>query len=193
MDKLQISFQMKKIILLFVCCFFPVAFCLSQDFNPPVPKPEKEKKPFWSWDKVYGGGGVGLWFGGRSTFVNLSPQVGYKITEKYSAGLGITYIYIQDRNYIPPISLNIYGGNIFNRYLLTDFLFAHAEYEILNGNWELTDRRFNLSNVWVGGGLRQHAGNSSINILGLWNLNENIYSKAYFPSPQIRIGFSIGL
>ncbi len=186
---------MKKIFFTTFFLSLISIFISAQDFGTPAPapKPKQEPKPFPDWNKVYFGGGVGLWFGNRSSFVNLSPIVGYKITEKYSAGFGITYIYIQDRNYIPPITLNAYGGNIFNRYLLTNFLFAHAEYEILNGNWKLTDQRFNLENVWVGGGLRQHAGNSSIMIYALWNVNETIYSRAYFPSPQIRMGIGIGL
>lgn len=185
---------MKKIILPSICFLFWAAFSFSQDFNPPAPKKENEKKPFWSWDRVYGGGGLGLWVGNRTTFVNIAPQVGYKITEKYSAGIGITYTYIQDRFYSPPFSLNIYGGSIFNRFIITDFLFAHGEYEILNGPWAFTsDRRFNLYNVWLGGGLRQRMGNSSLNLMGLWNMNETLYSRAYFPSPQIRIGVNIGI
>lgn len=185
---------MKRHILIFVYCLLCTVYCFSQDFTPPAPpKPKKEKTPFPDRDKVYFGGGLGLWFGTRTSFVNLSPIVGYRVTEKYSAGVGITYINIQDRSYAPPITLNAFGGNIFNRFLLTDFLFAHAEYEILNGNWTLTERRFNLENIWVGGGLRQHAGGSSLMIYALWNLNETLYSKAYFPSPQIRVGLGIGL
>jgi len=181
-------------LLPFAFCLLPSAFCHSQDFNPPEPEKENEKKPFWSWDRVYGGGGLGFWANSRSTFVNIAPQVGYKITKKYSAGIGITYTFIQDRTFSPPLSINIYGGSIFNRYLFTDFLFVHAEYEILNGPWDFFyDRRFTLYNVWLGGGLRQRIGNSSLNLMGLWNMNENIYSRAYFPSPQIRIGVNIGI
>jgi hypothetical protein len=187
--------RIRHVIFYLLIGGLPTAACFSQDFNPPEPKKEKEKKPFWSWDKVYGGGGIGLSFGNRITFINLSPQVGYKITEKYSAGFGITYIYVQDRGFTPAYSLNIFGGNIFNRYLITNFLFAHAEYEIINGPWNLpySNKRFNLYNVWLGGGLRQSAGHSSLNIVALWNLNETFYSRMYFPSPQIRIGINIGI
>ncbi len=181
--------EVKKIILHIAYCLLllPTA-AFSQDFNPPVPKPEKEKKPFWSWDKVYGGGGIGLQFG-NITLVNVAPDIGYKITERYSAGIGIRYIYFADRfnNY----KLNIYGGSIFNRLIVTDFLFAHAEYEILNGPWPGSQKRSNLHNVWVGGGLRQVVGNSSLNIMALWNLNDEPFNP--FPNPQIRMGISIGL
>jgi hypothetical protein len=168
-------------------------YCLSQDFNPPAPKKEspteKPKEPFWSWSRVYGGGGIGMQFG-SITLVNIAPDIGYRITDRYSAGVGIRYIYFADRNY--NYALNIYGASIFNRFIITDFLFAHGEYELLNGPWDpFSARRFNLNNVWVGGGLRQHVGNSSLNIMALWNLNDEKYNP--FPSPQIRMGFSIGL
>ena len=191
MDKLQIGFRMKKIYLLFVYCLLPAVYCISQDFNPPVPKPEKEKKPFWSWDRVYGGGEIGLQFG-SVTLVNVAPDIGYKITDRYSAGIGIRYIYFADRRYSPPSELSIYGGSIFNRFIVTDFLFLHGEYEVLNGPWIPYDpKRFNLNNVWVGGGLRQVVGNSSLNIMVLWNLNQEDFNP--FPNPQIRMGISIGL
>lgn len=182
----------EKILIVGICMAFYVDG-ISQDFTHPKEKKRKEKTPFLSWDKVYGGGGLGFWSSNRITYFNFSPQIGYRITNHYSAGFGITYIYVSDRNYVPAYSLNIYGGSIFNRYLITHFLFFHAEYEVINGPWDLyRNRRFNLHNVWAGGGLRQAAGKSSINIYALWNLNENDYSNYYFPSPQIRIGLGIG-
>ncbi|MEK6614649.1 MAG: hypothetical protein AABZ32_00830 [Bacteroidota bacterium] len=180
---------MKKHILIFVYCLLLLpTSAFSQDFTPA--KSQKEKKHFWSWDKVYGGGGIGLQFG-TFTLVNVAPDIGYKITERYSAGIGIRYIYLADR-IPPPYTLNIYGGSIFNRFIVTDFFFLHGEYEMLNGPWKNphSSKRFNLNNVWVGGGLRQAAGNSSLNIMALWNLNDEPFNP--FPNPQIRVGISIG-
>jgi hypothetical protein len=44
-------------------------------------------------DKLYFGGGLG--FSGNSSWVtfSISPIVGYKITERLSAGVGISYQY----------------------------------------------------------------------------------------------------
>jgi long-subunit fatty acid transport protein len=186
---------MKRLVLFFACCLLPTAYCLSQDFTPPklVDAP-KEKPPFWSWDRVYGGGGLGLQFG-TVTLINVAPIIGYKITERYSVGVGIEYMYFayKPSSNFPTYSQNIYGGNIFNRFFITNSIFAHVEYETLNSNWNTyyPDRRFFIDNFWVGGGLRQRAGNASLNIMALWNLNENIYSP--FPNPQIRMGVSFGL
>ena len=185
---------MKKWLLI-AYCLLPIAYCLSQDFNPPAPAPQKPgKEPFWSWDKVYGGGGLGLQFG-QVTFINIAPVVGYKFTPRYSAGIGIEYIYFgyKPAPSLPTYSQNIYGGNVFNRFLVTDFLFLHAEYEVLNSNWDtyFADKRFWIENYWVGGGLRQQVGNSSMYLMVLKNLADNKYSP--FPDPQIRIGINLGI
>ncbi|TAL62531.1 MAG: hypothetical protein EPN85_02510 [Bacteroidetes bacterium] len=180
---------MKQLSVIFVYCLLFTVYCFSQDFNPPKPKKENEKKPFWSWDRVYMGGGLGMQFG-SVTLINVAPDIGYKITERYSAGVGIRYMYFSDRRYTPPFELNIYGGSIFNRFIVTDFFFLHGEYEVLNGPWnQYRAKRFNIINVWVGGGLRQVAGNASLNITALWNLND----EGYLPNPQIRMGISVGL
>jgi len=195
---------MKKIapILFFVFLFSQFASVFSQDFNAPVPKPKKEKTSFPDMDKVYVGGGIGFSFTQYEVLVDLSPAIGYKITDKFSVGIGIVYNYYRNSYFKPqpPLILHIYGGTIFSRYLITDYLFAHAEYQSLNGPWKLLngctlptcDQRFFIHNVWVGGGMRQQMGeNSSLMVSALWNVNESIYS--YPLSPQIRIGFNIGL
>lgn len=184
--------KMRKCIFIFVYCLLFTAYCFSQDFTPPVPK--QEKKSFWSWDRVYTGGGLGLQFG-TVTFINAAPIIGYKITERYSAGIGLEYIYFgyKPSQNSPTYSQNIYGGNIFNRLFVTDFLFLHAEYEALNSNWDyrFPTTRFIIENYWVGGGLRQRSGNASFFIMVLKNLNDNPYSP--FPNPQIRMGITVGI
>ncbi len=169
-----------------------VATCSSFTFAQNTPLPSKDKKNFW--DRVYTGGGLGLNFG-AVTFVNVSPIIGYRVTEKYSAGIGLTYIYYNDKRYVPALTDNIYGGSIFNRLLLFDFLIAHAELEIINGHFDYPfDDRITFYNVWAGGGIRQSLGGRSyFYLLALWNLNPEGLADYYFPSPQIRGGVAVGL
>lgn len=167
--------------------------CFSQDFTPPAKTPMPAQKPFWDWSKVYFGGGLGGGFTSFEAAFNISPIMGYRFTERFSAGIGLTYNYYENRLYKPTYKVNIYGGSIFAQQIITNFLFAHAEYEALNGPWVYpTNRRFFIHNVWVGGGLRQTAGsNAAMMITVLWNLNQSIYS--YPLSPQIRIGVTVGM
>jgi len=149
------------------------------------------------WDRFYTGGGIGLQFGSQ-TFVNISPLIGYRLTEKFSAGVSVTYLYykFKAQNPIYTYSSNTYGGSVFARYLILENLFAHTEYELLR-----LEARDNVSrllgtrdvvSVLVGGGYRQMLGErSSINLMLLYNLNESTYSP--YQNPIIRLSFGIGI
>jgi hypothetical protein len=140
-------------------------------------------------DRLFYGGNFGLMFG-TITYVELSPLVGYRITERLSAGPGISYIYLQDNMY--NLSTSIYGGRLFTRYNITDYLFGHGEYEVLNrDSFNPLEGRVNVTNLLLGGGYRQRLGeNSFLSIMGLWNFNESAYS--IYRNPIIRMGFSAG-
>ncbi len=149
------------------------------------------------WDRVYTGGGIGLQFGSQ-TFVNISPLVGYRLTEKLSVGLSATYIYYRYKNPNPAFSYssNIYGGSVFSRYLIFENLFAHVEYEVLRLEARDNVSRLlgtkDVTSILVGGGYRQMLGDrSSINLILLYNLNETTYSP--YQNPIIRISFGIGI
>lgn len=149
-------------------------------------------------DKVYFGGNFGLQFGDQ-TLIDINPLVGYRLTEKLSVGLTVTYIYLRVKdpyNYYPTYSTNIYGGSVFTRYFLLENIFGHVEGEVLN--LEAPDyvrQRFVRKNVfgfYVGGGYRQPMGErSSLNILLLYNLNQDRFSP--YQNPIIRIGFGFGI
>jgi hypothetical protein len=81
------------------------------------------------------------------------------------------------------------------RYFFTDYLFAHAEYEILN--LEAYDfyptRRVNVESLLVGGGYFQRidGSNSGIFVMLLYNLTESLYTP--YSNPIVRIGVNLGL
>lgn len=140
-------------------------------------------------DRLFYGGNFGLMFG-TVTYIELSPLIGYRITDRLSAGPGISYIYMQDNRY--DLSTSIYGGRLFARYNFTDYLFGHGEYEVLNLETPYSlNGRTNLTSIFVGGGYRQRLGsNSFLSIMGLWNINDSEYS--IYRNPIIRMGFSTG-
>ena len=144
----------------------------------------------WHFDKskIFTGGNIGLQFG-SSTFVDFSPLIGYRFTDKIHGGFGITYRYFKDNYY--NYTSDMYGGRVFARYYIIPNLFAHTEMERLNLEW--SDRnRHNVNSIFVGGGYSQNMGGRlTANILVLWNINESVYSP--YNNPIFRAGIGIGL
>lgn len=153
-------------------------------------------------DRFFFGGSLGLQFG-SSTYIDVSPLVGFKVTEKLHAGLGLTYIYykVKDSYYNYEYETSSYGGRVFGRYYILQNLFGHVEFEILNmevpaevggtgsGNFDYV--RDNITSLMVGGGYAQPIGsNAALTLMILWNLTEEQYSP--YQNPIFRVGFSAG-
>ncbi len=144
-------------------------------------------------DRIILGGNFGIQFG-SITLIDVSPQVGYRITERFIAGVGATYQYYDDNYY--HYSTNIFGGRAFLRYFVFRNFFAHAEYELLNYEpyyiSPFESGRVNVNSYLIGGGYAQQiGGNSFMGFEILWNLNETAYTL--YNNPIIRVGFGIGL
>lgn len=143
------------------------------------------------WDRMYFGGGGTLQFG-DITIIGASPIVGYMITNRLSAGVGVTYQYINYR--FIDWSTNTYGGRVFTRYNITPAIFAMGEYESLN--MELHGRNTDLPRVWVdrlllGGGYFQPFGRRGGVNIGL--MYDFLYMQGSSPyrSPWVyRFGFT---
>lgn len=171
-----------------LCAFGLSIFAQSEE------KPPKKKRDFWS--RVYIGGDISANFG-TVTLIGASPLIGYRITERWSAGIGGTYLYFaQNIDGFGRYSTSIYGGNVFSRYLITDQIFAQSEYHILNLEaYDFVSNSLGRKNIpiwYVGGGYRQQiGGNSFIMIMVLLDLIDDINSP--YSNPQIRGGISVGL
>ncbi len=149
------------------------------------------------------GGNFGASFG-RASFVDISPMVGYRITDKWQAGIGATYNYLgwryESNGVVYRERYSLYGGRGFSQFNILPQFFAHAEYEILN----VPDFRapFNpnaratVYTPLVGGGFRSQVGSRSfVNITALYNLNfeqnRQIFPYRYFSPLVLRFGFSL--
>ena len=178
--------KQKLSILFFLLCLIVNA---QHDY-----KAQKSQRPKWfDKEKVFVGGNMGLQFG-RVTFVDVSPLVGYRVTERFSAGIGFTYQYYKYNDKIYSFETNVYGGRVFGRYFFTDNFFAHSEYEVLNLEaFDLTPpQRVNVESLLVGGGLMQRFGsNSGITAMILYNFTESYYTP--YRNPIIRVGMVFGL
>ena len=146
------------------------------------------------------GGMLGGSFSSGGGSFEVSPLVGYKITEDFHVGSRLTYIY-SSYNYGAPIGkqkFHDYGGSLFARHRFLKMLFAHVEYEVLRIQYpvyygtELHIENHVINSLFVGGGLiQQMGGRGFATIAILYNILETEYSP--YSNPVIRIGFGIGL
>jgi hypothetical protein len=120
--------MLKKIIL--VAMLLAGSFCsFAQEEEAPTPLfGDKKIRPLWM-ERIRYGGNVWLNFFGQFN-IELSPMVGYELTNsgKTVAGVGAVYTLMgtwQNRN-------SAYGTRLFMRQSLFRGVFAHAEYEFLN-------------------------------------------------------------
>lgn len=187
---------MKKII------FIILFWSLLPFFSMAAPSEDEEDvKDLPVRERIFVGGYIGLQFG-TITSINISPTIGYRITNRLSAGLGGTYQYYRDRGWLITsdfaYSTHIFGGSLFTRYFIIPQVFAHVEMEALNLDTridimqEAQQGRFWEQNYFVGGGYRQSLGpRTFLNLMLLYNLNQN--SVIHYQNPVFRFGLDVRL
>ena len=151
-------------------------------------------------DKIYFGGGFGFSFGTVVTAISASPLVGYKITDSFSAGIGLTYQYIKYKN--PDAQFNNFGGSLFSRYQFTDKYFSHIEFERLSFEYptgfltpdgDIESRRSTNNAFFVGGGYREAISRSaSFSLTVLYDLLYDEELSPYASPLSIRAGVAVG-
>lgn len=188
------------LILLSFFCF------LSPENSSAQSESSREKSRFT--DKLVYGGSFGLQFGSL-TLIDLSPVIGYRVTEKFETGVGFTYKYYKYKDYWYDyttgqsfdLKSNITGGSVYARYHILENVFAHAEFEQLRYRYtnyyssgagiEKDKLVADISSVLIGGGYRQRISqNSYFYIMGLWNLTEDAMSP--YNNPVLRMGVILG-
>lgn len=145
-------------------------------------------------ERIFFGGNMGLQFGGQ-TYVNLSPNMGYRLNNIVSVGVGVSYIYQK----VFTFSRTHYGGNVFARANITDQIFGMAQYERIsveqpiNVNSINDRRRVGLSSMLVGGGIQQPLGGNAVaSFTVLYNLSYKEGGNDLYNSPIV-IGGGITL
>lgn len=92
-------------------------------------------------NKIIFGGGLALGFGNNSLVLGASPIIGYRITDRFSAGVGVGYLYARINEevvlYDPtipgprayPYKSSLFYPSVWTRFLITQNIFLHAEFE----------------------------------------------------------------
>jgi len=142
------------------------------------------------------GGNVGLAFG-DVRYVEVSPLVGYAVTEKLHAGAALTYRYRKDTRFLDDISTSDYGGSLFLRYRVTRPIFLQAEYEYLDYEFVRFDGstgRDQYDSVLGGVGFVQGVGGrASFFALALYNFSYSDSDPGPYSDPWVvRVGAAFG-
>lgn len=158
-------------------------------------------------ERFYVGGGFGLSFTSTSSFVAVSPNIGYRITERGSVGIGVMYQYARQKYDIPSQNIfgqnfefNHYGGSVFTRYKVYGPIFVAAEYEYVNfETLDLTSptfetRRSDYSSVLAGGGLAQPITRNVVFVISaMYNLTYSDGNSGPYTTPwNVRVGIAAG-
>ena len=152
-----------------------------------------------------------LWLSfGSSTYIDISPMLGYHVLDRLALGLGPHYIY-QSYNSssgtVYDYSTHSYGLKGFARFsLITNAeeflpinlfseLFVHFEYEGLSLEESYYvppytgEGRYIYQGILLGGGLSQRLGMyNSVSFTILWDLNQMTISP--YSNPIFRVGFN---
>src|SRR5436190_23959647 len=108
----SISRILQVLTFILFIALLPFTRSIAQDSTATSTVPEKEESHSDFADRLFFGGNIGLQFG-TYTYVDVSPLVGYKVTEKFHTGIGATYIYYSVSGGGYDYSTNIYGGRVF--------------------------------------------------------------------------------
>lgn len=182
---------MRKIIGITLLCFITFSPLLAQDHDEENQSDDVRNSSLW--DKIYVGGNFGMQFG-TYTYIDISPLVGYRFTDRLSAGPGITYRFLKIRGYE---ANSTYGGRFFARHTVGKQFFLHSEYESLSTQFVDWNRRDRLTRGWVngffvGGGIIQPIGErAAVVIYGLYNLLYDQLRSPYQSPWVFNVGFTI--
>jgi len=182
----------------------------NQDEEQKVTQDSLDNETFGQ--RLVKGANFQLGFGGDYTLIDVSPVLGYRLTPKLQAGIGFSYIYMNQLNYYQdPITGVVttswqagaaYGGRVYAEYDITNkilrnsMIFAHFDLEDLNVPYQdqttYVWTRYWLQSPYIGLGVRVPIGPKVlINATIAFNANYNQYAQ-YNPFPQIieKIGFT---
>jgi hypothetical protein len=206
---------MKHLIwVLFV--FAGISYASAQDVYTSSGKPgyhkKATKKKGYDPDKLILGGGITLQIGSGMTALGAAPIVGYRITDHFSAGVGLGYLFARSAIGIDPynsakllyVTDNIIYPSVWARYFVfrNIYLTSTFEYDIINQKYPV-DNYGNVVPVkstatnqclWMGVGLKQPLGGR------VYLFGELVYdvlqgkNSPYQPGmPDVHFGIAAGL
>ena len=206
---------MKNVVLVLLL-FAGMSYASAQDVytssgKQGYQKKTKKKKSGYDPEKLIIGGTLNAGFGGGYANVGIGPLVGYRITDHFSAGVGLGYQYYQEPEYVDPvdpnkvsyIKENIIYPSVWTRYYVYRNFFVSGTFEFdfinLKGpgyvNGYLNTVKESVTNpcMLIGAGFRQPLGGRvSAYFELIYDVLQGQYSPYPVGYPDIRIGFGAG-
>jgi hypothetical protein len=188
--------KMKRGVLILILFSFGLA-TMAQD---------EENKSGFQKEKLFVGGSFGVVFG-TNTLVNISPQVGYRFSKFFAAGMGINTQYASYQepdlygNPYLKTSEGILGLNIFGRFYPVDFLMLQVQPE---GNYRFGKIKFYnpdqttkldaeiIPSILAGGGVVLPAGKGSFTISVMYDILQS-KNSLYGNQPFVNLNYSISI
>lgn len=184
---------MKKLQLLIILSFAVLGLEAQYLEKDPPPTPVQ---------RIFYGGNLDLAFG-TVTQISLSPQVGYRITNRFSAGIGIDYMFLYSEYY--NFKGSIFGGNVFASFAVIKSLgelisFLNTDIGVLIcGQFSYTnmgkfyttflgDEPMWIASPMLGLGFQAPIGRRSYMLLSImYNFDESLYSL--YSNPVVKISY----
>lgn len=192
----------KQLNILFILLIFSVTFHAQKDSvyygqkDPQKAKQEEKSKKPWLKedfkDRFFFGGNFNAVFG-IYTIVNLSPLVGFKVTDKLNVGAGFIFNYYAVKYGSQTVSATFYGSHTFARYFVLDNIFIQGQYDRLYQP-KINFAKGTLEKGWVdyflvGGGVRQPLGDRAYLVASLlYNVNYEPNQISAYYNPLVQIG-----
>jgi len=167
----------------------------------PNTKTKTSEDAKWT-ERIVFGGGVGIGYT-NGWNISLTPQVGYKITERFWSGIGLEYYYVSFRgNNDFRDRFSVIGPKVWALYYITDELNLGTEFARYNFkrtqivNSRRTEVRSEQNSWLVGGGYTQRFGGRAGVRLELYydvlyddNDPNQFRNSAFIPRINIVYGF----
>ena len=184
---------MKKILLSIL--FLASVLGLDAQYLEKDPPPSPVQRIFF-------GGNLDMGFG-TVTQISLSPEVGYRITNRLSAGLGIDYMFVYSEEY--NFKGSIFGGSVFASFTVikslgelipflgTDMgILVYGQFSYTNMGKFYTvlsaEEPMWIASPMLGLGFQVPIGRRSYMVLSvMYNFNESMYSL--YSNPVVKISY----
>lgn len=167
---------------------------------------EEQKSGGFKKENLFFGGNFGISIGSNLTQINVSPQVGYRFSKLFAAGMGINMQYLSYRDYVQGYSgkfqQGIAGLNTFARFFPIEqaliqvqpeanYLFGRFKFDSGTPESIKMDAKI-VPSVLVGAGLVIPSGRGSFLAIVSYDILQDINSP-YGNRPIYNFGYNINL